>query len=181
MDTVIRVSCSQHNYEHKPTIQLNGYRYSLYAPHKYTHLCGQAYNHTHTLKPTSIPWSFKSSGVMYLQLTHPLVIKHLNEQITSFPIWKFHYHSHNWIPNLITFPGLNSRWFQGECRRCLGSLRLADPPLLPWRLGTKEKHTDPHTAYMTWVHSCDFKSKIFLFFLRQLGSPLHPGIVFFLY
>lgn len=58
----------------------------------------------------------KCSGAVYLYLAHSLVIKHLSEQIKSFPIWKFHYHCCNWIPNLISTPLRNSRWCWGGCR-----------------------------------------------------------------
>lgn len=81
--------------------------------------------HTHTQTRVHVSVrQIQRCDILYLQCTDSLVIKHLNEQITSFPIWKFHYDFHNWIPNLISAPGLNSMWFEGECRCCQRSWTL---------------------------------------------------------
>lgn len=106
------------------TDTMSSYRPKTNAHIQYSVSFPPSLKHNYTVKLVSMSPSARSRGVTYLQCTDPLVIKHLNEQITSFPIWKFHYHFHNWIPNLISAPGLNSMWFWGECRCCQRSWTL---------------------------------------------------------
>lgn len=115
---------------------------TAYTHYKWRHFVSLTPSlHMNPIKVASMSLSTKSNGVAYLWSTDLLVIKHLNEQITSFPIWKFHYHFHNWIPYLISAPGLSGMWFQGECRCCQRSWTLDYSCLLFWHLGDKNKLT----------------------------------------